>query len=155
MASDDLNTTLAPRGGARGQGQPSAARPENSGADRGHQLVPRASARGAFSDAMRRSHSGENRIRVDPQAAGAARRALSMLNSDDGDLDENQLVPAAAIVRHAERREREGRQDCLVDILRSELQAATSFMEHRERWWNEGLQNAKSYVGIGVGPSSS
>ena len=148
MASDDSNTTLAPRGGARGQGQPSAARPENSGADRGQQLVPRVGARGAFSDAMQRSRSGENRLRVDPQAAGAARRALSMLNSDDADLDENQLVPAAAAVRHAERREREGRRDCLVDILRSELQAATAFMEHRERWWNEGLQNAKSYVGM-------
>ena len=148
MASDDLNTTLAPRGGARGQGQPSAARPENSGADRGQQLVPRAGARGAFSDAMQRSRSGENRLRVDPQAAGAARRVLSMLNSDDADLDESQLVPAAAVVHHAERREREGRRDCLVDILRSELQAATAFIEHRERWWNEGLQNAKSYVGM-------
>ena len=80
MASDDLNTTLAPRGAARGQGQPSTARPENFRADRGQQLVPRAGARGAFSDAMQRSRSGENRIRVDPQAAGAARRALSMLN---------------------------------------------------------------------------
>ena len=117
MASNDLNTTLAPRSEARGQGQSSAARPENSGADR-QQLVPRASARGAFSDAMQRSRSGENRLRVDPQAAGAARRALSMLNSDDADLDDGQLVPAAgaANVQHAERRERNGRQDCLVNI---------------------------------------
>ena len=51
-------------------------------------------------------------------------------------------------MQHAERRERNGRQDYLVNILRSELQAATAFMEHRERWWNEGLQNAKSYVGM-------
>ena len=149
MASNDLNITLAPRSEARGQSQLSAARPENSGADR-LQRVPRASARGAISDAMLRSRSGENRIRIDPQAAGAARRALSLLNSDDADLDDGQLVPAAgaAIVQHAERRERNGRRDYLVDILRSELQAATAFMEHRERWWNEGLQNAKSYVGM-------
>jgi hypothetical protein len=71
-----------------------------------------------------------------------------MLNTDDADLDESQLVPAVAAVHHAERRERDGRRDCLVDILRSELQAATAFMEYRERWWNEGLQNAKSYVGM-------
>jgi hypothetical protein len=149
MASNDLNITLAPRSEARGQSQLSAARPENSGADRSQQ-ASRAIARGAFSDAMRRSRSGENRLRIDPQAAGAVRRALSLLNSDDADLDDGQLVPAAgaAIVQHAERSERDGRQDYLVDILRSELQAATAFMEHRERWWNQGLQNAKSYVGM-------
>ena len=134
MASNDLNITLAPRSEARGQGQLSAARPENSGADRSQQ-ASRASARGAFSGAMRRSRSGENRIRIDPQAAGAARRSLSMLDADDPDLNTNQIVPAAgaAIVQHAERRERDGQQDYLVNILRSELQAASAFMEHRER----------------------
>ena len=152
MASNDLNITLAPRSEARGQSQLSAARPENSGADRSQQ-ASRASARGAFSDAMRRSRSGENRVRIDPQAAGAARRALSMLDSEDADLNVDQIVPAAgaAIVQHAERRERDGRQDYLVNILRSELQAASAFMEHRERWWTEGLQNAKSYVGMEMG----
>ena len=136
MASNDLNITLAPRSEARGQSQLSAARPENSGADRSQQ-ASRASARGAFSDAMRRSRSGENRIRIDPSAAGAARRALSMLDdSEDADLNVDQLVPAAgaAIVQHAERRQHDGRQDYLVNILRSELQAASAFMEHRERW---------------------
>ena len=133
MASNDLNNTLAPRSEARGQGQLSAARPENSGADRLAQ-ASRAIARGAFSDAMRRSRSGENRLRIDPSAAGAARRALSMLDdSEDADLNVVQLVPAAgaAIVHHAERPERDGRQDYLVNILRSELQAASAFMEHR------------------------
>ena len=150
MASNDLNITLAPRSEARGQSQLSAARPESSGADR-LQHAPRASTQGAFSDAMRRSRSGENRVRNDPLAAGAVRRALPMLDdSEDADLDVDQIVPAAgaAIVHHAERRERDGRQDYLVNILRSELQAASAFMEHRERWWTEGLQNAKSYVGM-------
>ena len=150
MASNDLNITLAPRSEARGQSQLSAARPESSGADR-LQHAPRASTRGAFSDAMRRSRSGENRVRNDPLAAGAVRRALPMLDdSEDADLDVDQIVPAAgaAIVHHAERRERDGRQDYLVNILRSELQAASAFMEHRERWWTEGLHNAESCVGM-------
>ena len=150
MASNDLNIILAPRSEARGQSQLSAARPENSGADR-LQQASRASVQGAFSDAMRRSRSGENRVRIDPHAATAARRSLSILDdSEDADLNVDQIVPAAgaAIVQHAERRERDGRQDYLVNILRSALQAASAFMDHRERWWTEGLQNAKSYVGI-------
>ncbi len=135
MASNDLNNTLAPRNEARGQSQIVAARPENSGADR-LQQASRAIVRGAFSDAMRRSRSsGESRIRIDPQAAGAARRALSMLDAEDADLNVAQIVPAAgaAIVHHAELRERDGRQDYSVNILRNELQAASAFMEHRER----------------------
>ena len=112
MASNGLNTTLAPRSEARGQGQLSAARPENSGADR-LQQASRTSVRGASSDAMRRSRSGEHRVRIDPQAAGTSRRAFSMLDSEDADLNVDQIVPAAgaAIVQHAERRERDGQQD--------------------------------------------
>ena len=85
MASNDLNNTLAPCSEARGQSQLSAARPENSGADR-LQQASRAIVRDGFSDTMRRSRSsGESRIRIDPQAAGAARRALIMLASEDAD----------------------------------------------------------------------
>ena len=63
---------------------------------------------------MRRSRSGENRVRNDPLAAGAVRRALPMLDdSEDAELDVDQIVPeaGAAIVHHAECRERDGRQD--------------------------------------------
>ena len=41
-----------------------------------------------------------------------------------------------------------GRQDILVNILRSELQAAFALMEHRERWWTEGLHDAEAFVGV-------
>ncbi len=87
MASNDLNNTLAPHSEARGQSQHSAARPENSGADR-LPHAPRAITRGAFSDKMRRSRSGDNRVRTHPLEAGAARRALPMLDdSEDADLN--------------------------------------------------------------------
>ena len=150
MASNDLNNILAPHSEARGQSQHSAARPDNSGADR-EAHAPRALARGAFSDAMRRSRSGDNRVRVDPLAAGAARRALHMLDdSEDADLNVVPSVPAAevVVVHRADRSEQGGRQDFLVNILRSELHAAFALMEHRERWWTEGLQNAESFVGM-------
>ena len=161
MASNDLNITLAPRSEARGQSLHSAARPENSGADRsqqgrsstqGAEAAPRAAVRGAFSDAMLRSRSGDSRVRHDPQAAGAARRALPMHDdSEDADLNIIPLVPAVEVevVHRADPRlEQSGRQDFLVNILRSELQAAFALMEHRERWWTEGLHNAESFVGM-------
>ena len=84
MASNDLNNTMAPRSGARGQSLHSAARPGDSGADRsqqgrsstqGAEGAPRAIVRGAFSDAMLRSRSGNSRVIHDAQSAGAARRA--------------------------------------------------------------------------------
>ena len=90
-------------------------------------------------------------MRLDPQAAGAARRALMLDDSDDADLHVVPLVPAVEVVvvhRADPRLEQSGRQDFLVNILRSELQAAFALMEHRERWWTEGLHNAESFVGM-------
>ena len=160
MASNDLNNTLAPRSEARGQSLRSAARPDISGADRsqqgrsstqGAEAAPRAAVRGAFSDAMLRSRSAESRVRLDPQAAGAARRALMLDDSDDADLHVVPLVPAVEVVvvhRADPRLEQSGRQDFLINILRSELHAAFALMEHRQRWWTEGLHNAESFVGM-------
>ncbi len=51
-------------------------------------------------------------------------------------------------VHRTDRSEQSGRQEFLVNILRSELHAAFSLMELRERWWTEGLQNAWSFVGM-------
>ncbi len=112
MASNDLNNILAPCREARGQSQHSAARPENSGVDRVVH-APKAITPGAFSDAMRRSRSGDNRVRTDPLAAGAARRALPMLDDSEGaDLNVVPLVPVAevAIVHRTDRSEQSGRQ---------------------------------------------
>ena len=160
MASNDLNITLAPRSEARGQSLHSGARPENSSAERfqqgrsstqGAEAAPRIAVRGACSDAMLRSRNGESRVRFDPQAAGAARRALMFDDSDDADLHVVPLVPAVEVVvvhRADPRLEQSGRQDLLINILRSELQAAFALMEHRERWWTEGLHNAESFVGM-------
>ncbi len=57
------------------------------------------------------------------------------------------------MVEHAARRRSEAnnQREILVDILRSELHAATSLMEHRERWWTEGIHNAESAVGVELG----
>ncbi len=38
--------------------------------------------------------------------------------------------------------------EILVNISRSELHAAMTLMEHRERWWMEGMSNAESAVGM-------
>jgi hypothetical protein len=72
-------------------------------------------------------------------------------DSEDDDLSIVPLVPAVEVevVHRADPRlEQSGRQDFLVNILRSELHAAFALMEHRERWWTEGLHNAESFVGM-------
>ncbi len=64
---------------------------------------------------MRRSRSGDGRVRLDLQAAGAARRALHMLDdSAAADLTIFTSVPAAEVVivhRADPRPEQSGRQD--------------------------------------------
>ena len=163
MASNDLNSALAPRSGARGQSQRSAHRPDDSGADRQHpgrnaaqgaDAAPRAPARRTHSAAMLRSRSGEGRARLGEIIdAGEVRRALPMLDDsvEDADLAVVSTDPAVEVlvVRHAGRRQDpSGQNDILVNILRSELQAAFGLMEHRERWWTEGWHNAESTVGM-------
>ncbi len=62
---------------------------------------------------MLRSRSGESRVKLDPQAAGAARRALMLDDSDDADLHVVPLVPAVEVVvvhRADPRLEQSGRQ---------------------------------------------
>ena len=152
MASNDLNNTLVPRSGARGQKQPSAQCPDSSGADRRHQEC--SASQGAGSAAMLRSRSGEGRARrgetIDP---GEVRRALPVLDDsvDDADLAVVSTDPAVQVlvVRQAGLRlDPSGQNDIMVNILRSELQAAFGLMEHRERWWIEGWHNAESTVGM-------
>ena len=61
----------------------------------------------------------------------------------------HQIPQSEWVVRRADPRlERSGRQDFLINILRSELHAAFFLMEHRERWWTAGLHNAESFVGM-------
>ena len=36
----------------------------------------------------------------------------------------------------------------MIDVLRSELEAAAAMMEFRVRWWTEGLLKTKSFVGM-------
>jgi len=61
------------------------------------------------------------------------------------------LVAEAAVVPQADRRPEPGDgRDYLVSILRSELQAALALMEHRERWWTDGLRNAEANVGMAM-----
>ncbi len=128
MASNDLNNTLVPRSGARAQSQRSAQRPDDSGADRLHQ--GRNATQGANSAAMLRSRSGEGRARrgeiIDP---GEVRRALTMFDDsvEDADLAVVSTDPAVQVlvVRQAGLRlDPSGQNDIMVNVLRSELQAA-------------------------------
>ena len=115
MASGDLNNKMVPRSIARGPAERPTARPENSGAVR--PLKDRGSAsgaaRGAFSEAMLRSRSGD-RVRKEPQAAEGSRRALPMLDDSAEDVDliiePARPVAGAVVVQQANRRTDQGRQ---------------------------------------------
>ncbi len=49
------------------------------------------------------------------------------------------------------RPETNNQHEILVSILHGELHAAMCLMEHRERWWTEGMRNVEYAVGKEMG----
>ena len=165
MASEDPNNVVALPDGARPLPLRLASCPAGSGADslrqdRGTSRdpfgTPKALARSSlFAAAMFRSRSGEARARRKRITGEAGRRALPLGGNPveaEGlplivmDISRADVVPTA----HGGP-EPNNRQAVLNDVLRSELHAALRLMEHRERWWTEGMRNTESAVGMELG----
>ena len=93
-----------------------------------------------------------DRTRSQDRRSRGPRQALPAGSRSTGPLEEALVAtggPPTLVVRTARGGLGPDRhRDILVEILRGELNAAFSLMEHREAWWRSGIQGAESAVGL-------